>query len=139
MVPSVTTRSTPATERAEGIAIGRPHEPFVVLGTGSQASAFLHVENAGDALAACMHHRPGQGLIQIGPEGCTSVRDLAFGMPAIAGLEIAPHFDTSRPESDYGRCADYTNASRVLGWQPRVPLREGLTRLYGWLPDRLPE
>jgi len=55
----------------------------------------------------------------------------------MSGKDIPIEFDTSKPEGDRGRCADYSKASRVLGWAPRVALRDGLERTYRWVEKRL--
>ena len=51
----------------------------------------------------------------------------------IAEKNIEIKFDTSKPEGDPGRCADFSKAQRVLGWSPRVTLDQGLRRFYTWM------
>jgi GDP-D-mannose 3',5'-epimerase len=118
-------------------AIRHPEEEFVVWGSGAQGRAFLHVDDAVDALVACMERGLGHGLVQIGPDVCTSIREVAEAVLEIADRGIPLRFDLSRPEGDRGRRADYRKAQRVLGWEPRVSLRDGLRGLYAWIEQRL--
>jgi len=118
-------------------AVRYPDEPFVVWGTGSQGRAFVHVDDIVDALIAAREKGFGKGIIQIGPDICTSIREIAETIVEISGKNIDIQYDTSKPEGDPGRCADYSKAQRELGWQPRVKLRDGLTRLYGWISDSI--
>ncbi len=37
------------------------------------------------------------------------------------------------------RCPDITRAREILGWEPRVPAREGLSRTIEWVAEREPE
>ncbi|NBV25510.1 MAG: NAD-dependent epimerase/dehydratase family protein [Proteobacteria bacterium] len=118
-------------------AIAHPAEPFVVWGSGSQGRAFVHVDDIVEALVLSLTRGFGQGVIQIGPDRCISIREIAETIVAISGKPIAIQFDTTKPEGDRGRCADYSKARRVLGWEPKVPLREGLRQLYDWIEQRM--
>lgn len=118
-------------------AIAHPAEPFVVWGSGSQGRAFVHVDDIVEALLLAMQRGLGQGMIQIGPGQCTSIREIAETIVAISGKPIPIEFDTTKPEGDRGRCADFTKARQVLGWEPRVPLRAGLEQLYRWIAQRM--
>lgn len=118
-------------------AVRYPAEPFVVWGSGSQGRAFVHVDDVVDALVAAAERGLGQGVIQIGPDVCTSIREIAERIVAVSGKEIELEFDLSAPEGDRGRCADYAKARSVLGWSPRVSLDDGLGRLYTWIEHRL--
>lgn len=118
-------------------AVEYPAKPFSVWGSGAQGRAFVHVDDIVDALVSAMERGLGQGAIQIGPDVCTSIRQVAETIVEVSGKDIPIEFDTSKPEGDRGRCADYSKASRVLGWAPRVALRDGLERTYRWVEKRL--
>lgn len=118
-------------------AIEYPEQPFEVWGSGAQGRAFVHVRDVVDGLAAAMELGLGQGAIQLGPDVCTSIREVAETVVEVSGKDIEIRYDTSRPEGDRGRCADYGKARRVLGWVPSVSLREGLEETYRWVEDRL--
>jgi len=118
-------------------AIRYPEEPFVVWGSGNQGRAFVHVDDVVDALVAAMDKGLGAGPIQIGPDRCTSIREIAETIVAISGKPIEIRYDCSKPEGDRGRCADFAKSRRVLGWQPRTTLREGLGELYDWIAKRV--
>ncbi len=118
-------------------ALRWPAEPFVVWGSGSQGRAFVHVDDVVDALVASLDRGLGQGVIQIGPDVCTSIREVAEAVVAISGKPIEIAWDRSKPEGDRGRCADWSKARRVLGWQPRTTLQAGLAGLYAWMQTRV--
>lgn len=118
-------------------AIRYPDEPFVVWGSGSQGRAFVHVDDIVDALVATMTKGLGQGVIQIGPGTCTSIKEIAETVVEISAKDIEIQYDTSKPEGDRGRCADYSKALRILDWKPKVLLKDGLTSLYKWVERRI--
>ncbi len=118
-------------------ALHWPEEPFVVWGSGRQGRAFVHVEDVVEALMLAMEHGLGKGMIQIGPDVCVSIKEIAETVVEISGKPIEINYDLDKPEGDKGRCADYSLARRELGWEPRVNIKQGLTGLYSWIESRL--
>ena len=114
-----------------------PNEDFIVWGSGNQGRAFVHVDDIVDSLILAKNKGLGKGLIQIGPDHCTSIREIAETLVDISGKTIDIVYDTTKPEGDKGRCADYTKARQILGWEPKVPLKEGLQDLYQWIEQRI--
>ena len=114
-----------------------PDEPFIVWGSGNQGRAFIHVDDVVNGIVACMDKGLGKGIIQLGPDVCTSIREIAETVVEISGKDIDIQYDTSKPEGDIGRCADYSKARRELGWEPRVELKDGLTELYNWIEKEI--
>jgi nucleoside-diphosphate-sugar epimerase len=55
----------------------------------------------------------------------------------ISGKEIDIKYDLSKPEGDKARSADYSKAKQILDWQPKVELKNGLTRLYEWISKQI--
>jgi nucleoside-diphosphate-sugar epimerase len=118
-------------------AINYPTEPFDVWGSGNQGRAFVHTDDVVDALIKSLDKGYGEGVIQIGPDQCISIREIANTIKEISGKDIEINFDLSKPEGDKGRCADYSKAKRVLGWEPKVDLYDGLRDLYSWIEKRI--
>ena len=117
--------------------INFPDEPFIVWGSGNQGRAFIHVDDVVNGVVACMKNGLGKGIIQLGPDICTSIREIAETVVDISGKDIEIQYDTSKPEGDIGRCADYSKAKRELGWEPEVNLRDGLSELYTWIEKEI--
>lgn len=118
-------------------AINYPAEDFVVWGSGKQGRAFLHVNDVVDALVLALDKGWGHGWIQIGPSVCTSIAEIAETVIKISGKDIKPFFDTTKPEGDKARSADYTKAREILGWEPRMSLEEGLRQQYEWVENAI--
>jgi GDP-D-mannose 3',5'-epimerase len=113
-------------------AIRWPEEPFVVWGDGNQYRDFVYVDDIVDALLRVTHRGMGEGVIQIGSEQATTVRELAEAIVQVSGKGIEPEFDASKPSGDRGRIACCDRARAILDWRPRVDLLEGLRRSYAW-------
>ena len=117
-------------------------ETLTVWGSGKQGRAFLHVDDVADAFMSALRTNDLPPIIQIGPNYCTSIRELVDTLKdKVANKDIAVEYDTTKPEGDIGRCADYSLAKQVLGWSPKVSLEDGLTETYNkrYLQTRLAE
>jgi nucleoside-diphosphate-sugar epimerase len=118
-------------------AIMYPGEDFVVWGSGKQGRAFLHVDDVVNALILGLQKGLGKGYIQIGPDFSTSIAELASIVVDISGKNIKIVFDTTKPEGDKARAADYRRAVEMLGWSPKVELKEGLRKTYAWIAQQM--
>ena len=117
-------------------AVRYPEEDFIVWGSGAQGRAFVHTRDIVDALVATLDKGLGQGVIQIGPDVCNSIKEVAEIIVEVSDKDINLQFDTSKPEGDRGRCADYSKAKRILGWAPKISLRDGLKETYLWVKQQ---
>lgn len=118
-------------------AVNYPDEPFDVWGSGEQGRAFIHVSDIVEALCMALEKGWGHGWIQIGPSECTSIKSVAEEIIKISGKDIKPFYDTTKPEGDKARCADYSKAKAVLGWEPKVKLEDGLCEQYEWVKNQI--
>lgn len=118
-------------------AINFPNEDFIVWGSGEQGRAFIHVNDVVNALCLTKEKGLGKGVIQIGPSVCTSIKEIAETVVEISGKNIKVEYDTTKPEGDKARSADYSKAQSVLGWEPLVDLRSGLEQQYNWINKRI--
>lgn len=118
-------------------AINYPDEDFIVWGSGQQGRAFIHVNDIVDALMLTLEKGLGKGMIQIGPSECTSIKDIAEAVVKISGKNIDIFYDTTKPEGDKARSANFSRAKSVLGWEPKVALEDGLKEQYSWIEKHI--
>ncbi len=118
-------------------AINYPEEPFNVWGSGEQGRAFIHVDDVVNGLMLALEKGWNHGHIQLGPSVCTSIKEIAESIVKISGKDIKVFYDTSKPEGDKARSADYSKAKSILGWEPSVSLSDGLKQQYDWIKNQL--
>lgn len=118
-------------------AIEFPEDDFVVWGSGKQGRAFLHIDDVVAGILLGLEKGFGKGYIQLGPDFSTTIAEVARTVVEISGKDIPIQFDTSKPEGDKARAADYRLAREILGWEPKVDLKEGLTRTYQWIEAQM--
>lgn len=109
-------------------------EDLVVWGSGKQGRAFLHVDDVVSGFMAALQKDNLPPIIQLGPNYCTSIHELAtILIDKTFKKEVGIAFDTTKPEGDIGRCADYSLAKEVLGWEPKVSMEAGLKMTADWV------
>lgn len=115
-----------------------PNGILNVWGSGNQGRAFLHVDDVANAFSLAIYKENLPQIIQIGPNNCTSIKDLVTTLvDDVIKKPISIFYDKSKPEGDLGRCADYTIANESLGWSPKVDLKEGLIDTYNWIKNKI--
>ena len=67
-----------------------------------------------------------KGVIQIGPKKCTTINEIANIIIKNLDSDLKIEHDLSKPVGDVGRRANASKAKRLLGWEPNVPIDEGL-------------
>jgi len=106
-------------------------EPLVIHGDGEQRRDFVNVSDVVEAnMLALEGSSVPSDLINIGTGIATSIKDLANLLIDMTGRKhLKPAFDQPRMGDIRHSCADISKARRVLSYEPKVPLIEGLTRL----------
>ena len=114
---------------------GRP----TIFGDGAQTRDFLHVDDAtqaymlaGSAPESLLKSR----VYNVGTGNPTTVNAVADLLGRLAGSREAPEHAPARPGEIRHSCANITRAKGELGFVPRVPLADGLARLWGESPSR---
>jgi GDP-D-mannose 3',5'-epimerase len=62
--------------------------------------------------------------------------ELADIIIKISLKKIAKKYDLSAPQGVRDRNADISLARKVLKWEPRASLEEGLAKTYRWIAER---
>lgn len=117
--------------------VNYPKNPFIVWGSGKQGRAFIHVDDIVEALCLALKRGWGHGWIQVGPSECISISKIAETIVKISGKDMEIIYDTTKPEGDIARCADWSKAKKILGWEPKVSIEEGLKQQYNWIKEQI--
>ena len=108
-------------------------DPYVVWGTGEQDRDFTYVDDiAQGTLLACEKITDGMP-INLGTSKRYKIKDVAHLILRLTGHNPSQIvFDTSKPEGVMTRALDIGRAQRLLGWEPKVSLEDGLRRTIEW-------
>jgi len=108
-------------------------EDLTVFGDGSQTRSFCYVTDTVNGLVSQMaDEERGADVLNLGSENETKILDLARNIvelsAAHSGLKYLPF-----PHGDHlRRQPDITKARKMLGWEPKVGLDQGLSRTAKW-------
>lgn len=106
-------------------------EPPRIFGSGLQTRDFIYVTDVARANLAALRG-PG-GLFNVGTGSEQSVLGLADLFLELAGVRgLRPVHEPARPGEIERSALDPARAGTVLGWKPRIDLREGIARTLEW-------
>ena len=111
--------------------------PMHVYGSGRQTRTFCYVTDAITGfLQALLRGEPGEAYNIGNPKPEVTMLELVKHAQAAIGRPVK-HVVVEYPDSypadePMRRCPDITKARLQLGYEPRVTIREGLRRFFGW-------
>ena len=102
-------------------------QPITLYGTGSQTRAFCFVDDLVEGFIRLMATGDDvTGPVNLGNPHEISVRELAERIIALTGSKSEIVFAPLPQDDPTQRCPDIGLARRTLGWEPCVPLEDGL-------------
>jgi UDP-glucuronate decarboxylase len=114
-------------------------EPITLFGDGAQTRSFCYVDDLIDGLVRLMDapDAAASGPVNLGNPGEFTIRELAELVLRLTGSR-APLCHRPLPMDDpMQRCPDIGKARRLLGWEPTVPLEQGLLRTIAHFGETL--
>lgn len=109
-----------------------------VWGTGMPLREFLYVDDMASASVFVMNldksiydkqTRPMQSHLNVGYGKDITINKVAETIAQVVGYKGSIEFDTNKPDGTARKLMDSSHLF-ALGWQPKVNLREGLTKTY---------
>ncbi len=109
-------------------------EKPMIYGDGGQSRDFIYVSDVVRAnLLAAESSRAAGRVLNICSGQETSLLDLINVLGSIFDREILPEFQDSRAGDIYRSLGDPSLARELLGFEPQVPLAEGLENTTAWM------
>jgi GDP-D-mannose 3', 5'-epimerase len=118
------------------VALASDGGEIEIWGDGEQTRSFMYVDDCVEGIYRIMHssyHDP----LNLGTDELVTINQLVEMVAGIAGKEIKKRHDLSKPQGVRGRNSDNSRLREVLGWEPQIPLREGLIPSYRWIESEL--
>ncbi|WP_105437586.1 UDP-glucuronic acid decarboxylase family protein [Neorhizobium sp. T25_13] len=108
-------------------------KPLTIYGTGEQTRSFCFVSDLVAGLMALMDVDPNpQAPVNLGNPGEFTINELAALVLAMVPT-VSKMVRKPLPQDDpQRRRPDISRAQELLGWEPKVPLREGLRHTADW-------
>jgi nucleoside-diphosphate-sugar epimerase len=103
-----------------------------IWGDGEQTRSFTYIKDCIEGTIKLMESDIREPL-NIGSDEMVSINSLTKIIEKIAGITLNPIHDLSAPKGVRGRNSDNTKILKLLNWQPKISLKEGLTETYQWI------
>jgi dTDP-glucose 4,6-dehydratase len=111
-------------------------EPITVYGNGKQTRSFCYVSDLIEGIFGLFEsneHEP----TNIGNPQEITILEFAERVRALVGTEAPIVFKPLPQDDPKQRCPDISKARRILKWEPKVNLEEGLKRTYDYFRERV--
>ena len=114
------------------VARAKDGEEIEIWGDGKQTRSFCHID---DCLEGTYRLMESDWLepINIGSDRLVTIDEMVDMITKIAGKNLKKKHLLDKPQGVRGRNADLTLVRKVLGWEPKVSLEEGLEKTYHWI------
>jgi len=103
-----------------------------IWGDGKQTRSYCYIDDCIEGTIKSMassYPHP----INIGSDRLVTIDELADMIIKISGKKIQKKYDLTKPQGVRGRNADLTLVKKVLNWQPKISLEDGLEKTYKWI------
>lgn len=110
----------------------------VCWGSGAPTRDFLYVDDCAEGVLRAAEVMDDPIPINLASGKEVSIKALAETIARLAGYRGRITWDHSKPDGQAHRSLDITRARRVLEWEPKVSLEEGLKHTVEWYRATLP-
>ena len=114
------------------------NQDITMFGDGQQTRAFCYVDDLIEGFIRLMKSEDDvTGPINLGNPGEFTMLELASAVIELTGSRSKIIHKPLPADDPRQRKPDISKAKSALGWEPKVPLREGLTKTIGYFEDLL--
>ncbi|MHC4704928.1 MAG: NAD-dependent epimerase/dehydratase family protein [Planctomycetota bacterium] len=116
------------------LGLGPPE--ITIWGDGTRTRSFMYIDDNIDGIRKIMDSDIRQPL-NLGTSECVTINQLVDVVEEVAGIKLERHYDLTAPQGVHGRNSDNELIKLLLGWEPSLPLREGIAKTYPWVEDEV--
>ncbi len=110
-------------------------KPVAITGDGTQMRGFTYVEDIADGVVKAI--RPlGYEIINLGGHETITINEMLTMIESRLGKKAIIHYIPRHPADVDANWADVSKARRILDWEPKVKLDDGINRLVDWYLDQ---
>jgi nucleoside-diphosphate-sugar epimerase len=108
-------------------------ETLKIFGDGTQTRDLLYVEDCADFIVNASFNEKAVGeVINAGSGQDIAINDLALLI--CNDSERIRYVEHHHPQSEIPKLlCDYTKANKLLGWEPKISLEEGIEKTEEWI------
>ncbi|QHC67247.1 GDP-mannose 4,6-dehydratase [Rathayibacter oskolensis] len=112
------------------------NEPIPMHGDGTQTRSLLFVDDLVEAILL-MAESQDAGPVNLGSVDELELGEIARRIVAIIGSDSEIRYEPRPIDDPERRKPDISKAREILGWEPTIPLEDGLTRTIAWFASTI--
>lgn len=113
------------------------NQPIPFFGDGSTARDYTYIDDIIQGVVAAIDHPLPFEVFNLGESSCVKLSDLADLLAEISGRKVELRRMPAQPGDVEITYADIDKARKLLGYDPRTPIKAGLTRFIEWFEKGL--
>ena len=106
-------------------------DSVTIWGDGTARREFLHTDDLAAAVLFLMENYNDSEIVNVGCGQDQTIMELAETIQEVVGFKGYLNFDSSYPNGTPQKILDISKI-KLLGWEPNIPLKEGLKQVYQW-------
>ncbi|MCM8786999.1 MAG: NAD-dependent epimerase/dehydratase family protein [Candidatus Omnitrophica bacterium] len=114
------------------VALAKNGDEIKIWGDGKQTRSFLYIDDCLEG-TFCLMESDYKEPLNIGSDKKVTINELVDIVSKIAGKKLKKTYQLNKPQGVRGRNADISLAKKVINWQPKISLEEGLRKTYFWI------
>ena len=110
--------------------IERGDDPVIIWGDGSAVRDFLYSKDAAEGIILALYWGTKEKFVNLGSGKGYSIKKLVRTFNKIVDFNYK--FDTKKPSGFPKRVMDISLAKKIIKWEPKTPLEDGLKETWQW-------
>lgn len=118
------------------VALAKDGSTVEVWGDGKQTRSFCYVDDCVEGVYRLMESNVKEPL-NIGSDRLVSMNDMIKIISKHANKKVVIKHLLNKPQGVRGRNSDNTLCKKLLKWEPKISLEDGLAKTYDWIESEL--
>ena len=107
-----------------------------VWGDGEQTRSFLYIDDCVEGTLKLFHSDVNE-VLNIGSDEQVSIKQLIEIVEKISDYSVKKNYQLDKPKGVRGRSSDNTNIKKLLNWEPKISLKQGMELTYDWINNQI--
>jgi nucleoside-diphosphate-sugar epimerase len=103
-----------------------------IWGDGEQSRSFMYIDDCLQGIDMITHSDILEPL-NLGSSELVTINMLTDIAEDVGGVRLKRNYKLDAPKGVRGRNSDNTKIKQLLGWEPSIPLRDGMAKTYAWI------
>lgn len=110
---------------------------ITIWGDGTATRSFMYIDDCVKGIDMITHCDELIATpVNLGSSELVTVNELVNKVERIARIKLKRKYDLGAPRGVAGRNSDNTFIKKVLGWEPNIPLDDGLAVTFDWIKQQ---